>query len=156
MTGQVPLTAPLSAVALAVAVALAACGERERAPERAETTGRPAATATATATATAAASPARQRFRPVRCPAALAGCRAVTGRVIYVEAMDPDGDGDAHYVLAGGDVTAPGLTVVDVAPRLRPRRLPRPGERVSAAGPVHTGSYGQRQIEALRLRHDRR
>ena len=94
-------------------------------------------------------------FEPVRCPPDLQNCAAVTGRVIYVEAVDPDGDGDAHYVLAGGDVTAPGITAVDVRPSLRPRRLARVGERVSAAGPVFTGSFGQRQIEAVRIRHDR-
>ena len=94
-------------------------------------------------------------MRRARCPAGLDGCRAVTGRVIYVEAVDPDGDGDAHYVLAGGSVTLPGVSVVDVRPGLRPRRLPRPGERVSAAGPVFRGSYGQRQIEAVVVHHER-
>jgi hypothetical protein len=90
-----------------------------------------------------------------RCDADVQGCVAVTGRVIYVEAVDPDGDGDAHYVLAGGDVTGPGLTVVDVAKERRPRRLPRRGELVSAAGPVETGSYGQHQIAAVVLHHQR-
>ncbi|HWT26116.1 MAG TPA: hypothetical protein VN213_21595, partial [Solirubrobacteraceae bacterium] len=89
------------------------------------------------------------RVRRARCPAGLAGCRVATGRVIYVEAVDPDGDGDAHYVLAGGTITARGLSVIDVRRDLRPRRLPRPGDLVSAAGPVRTGSYGQRQIEAV-------
>jgi hypothetical protein len=80
----------------------------------------------------------------------------VSGRVVYVEAVDPDGDGDAHYVLAGGDVTAPGLTAVDVERELRPRRLPRVGDRVSAAGPVSTGSHGQHQIQAVELHYARR
>ena len=63
--------------------------------------------------------------------------------------MDPDGDGDAHFVLLDrGGITAPGITVVDVAAGLRPRPLPGPGDELSAAGPVQTGSYGQRQIEA--------
>jgi len=83
-------------------------------------------------------------------------CAAVTGRVLYVEAVDPDGDGDAHYVLAGGSVTAPGLSVIDVRRDLRPRRLPGTGELVSAAGPVYTGSHGQRQIEAVAVNHQRR
>jgi hypothetical protein len=73
--------------------------------------------------------------------------------VLYVEAVDPDGDGDAHYVLLGGDVTAPGLTAVDVPPRLRPRRLPDPGDLVSVAGQVWRGSHGQKQIGAVVLRH---
>jgi hypothetical protein len=100
-----------------------------------------------------------RRPRPVRrarCPRGLAGCREATGVVIYVERVDPDGDGDAHYVLSGGDITGPGLSVIDVRRDLRPRRLPRPGDEVSAAGPVYTGSYGQRQIEAVVVHQRRR
>jgi hypothetical protein len=81
----------------------------------------------------------------------VAGCRAVRGTVIYVERVDPDGDGDLHVVLDAGSITLPGLTAVDVAPELRPRRDPQVGDRVSAAGPVQTGSYGQSQIHALEL-----
>lgn len=67
--------------------------------------------------------------------------------------MDPDGDGDAHLVLAGAaSVTAPGISVIDVGPSLRPRPLPGIGDLVSAAGPVYRGSYGQRQIEAVEVR----
>jgi hypothetical protein len=76
--------------------------------------------------------------------------------VIYVERKDPDGDGDAHYVLGGGNITGPGLSVIDVGRHLRPRRLPRPGDEVSAAGPVFTGSFGQRQIEAVVVHQRRR
>jgi hypothetical protein len=102
------------------------------------------------------AEPAKPRVRRAKCPADVPGCVAVTGRVLYVEAVDPDGDGDAHYVLAGGDVTARGISVVDVRRGLRPRRLPRLGDLVSAAGPVFTGRFGQRQIEATEVHHQRR
>ena len=51
-------------------------------------------------------------------------------------------------LLDEGGVTAPGVTVVDVAAGLRPHPLPGPGETLSAAGPVFPGSFGQRQIEA--------
>ena len=98
----------------------------------------------------------RPPLRIARCPPGLENCEEAVGRVIAVEAVDPDGDGDAHYVLAGGRITAPGLSVIDVAKHLRPRRLPRVGDRVSAAGPVFTGSYGQRQIQALEVHHQRR
>jgi hypothetical protein len=98
----------------------------------------------------------RPRVARAHCDAGAANCAAVTGRVIYVERVDPDGDGDAHYVLAGGHVTAPGLSVIDVERELRPRRLPRIGDLVSAAGPVYTGSYRQRQIEAVELHYQRR
>jgi hypothetical protein len=86
------------------------------------------------------------------CPAGASNCRSASGRVLYVERVDPDGDGDAHFVLASREsVTAPGISVIDVKRSLRPSPLPGPGERLSAAGPVHRGSYGQRQIEAVEL-----
>ena len=97
------------------------------------------------------------RLRPARCPGGVAGCRVATGRIIYVESTDPDGDGDAHFVLASrASISAPGISAVDVRRRLRPRPLPGVGDRLSAAGPVQTGSYGQRQIHALRLKVARR
>jgi hypothetical protein len=86
------------------------------------------------------------------CPAAAANCRSASGRVLYVERVDPDGDGDAHFVLASRDsITAPGISVIDVKRSLRPSPLPGPGDMLSAAGPVYRGSYGQRQIEAIEL-----
>jgi hypothetical protein len=101
----------------------------------------------------------RRAGRPVprsRCPDDVAGCRAVVGTVLYVERVDPDGDGDLHVVVDAGSITLPGMTAIDVAPELRPRRDPRVGDRVSAAGPVQTGSYGQSQIHALEFHARRR
>ncbi|HEX8204621.1 MAG TPA: hypothetical protein VF587_01035 [Solirubrobacteraceae bacterium] len=95
--------------------------------------------------------PRRAGLRPARCPAGVAGCRSVTGRIVYVEAVDPDGDGDLHVVVADGGISLPGVTAVDVRPGLRPRRDPGIGDRATAAGPVQTGSYGQAQIHALRF-----
>ncbi|HEU5055103.1 MAG TPA: hypothetical protein VFU21_01200 [Kofleriaceae bacterium] len=139
----------MKAWALLLSSVLVACGGG---PERdgtsaAQEPSRPAAERSPTAE--------RRTLERARCPAGLADCAEATGRVIAVEAVDPDGDGDAHYVLAGGRVTAPGISVIDVARTLRPRRLPRIGDRVSAAGPVYTGSYGQRQIQAVVIHHDR-
>ena len=89
---------------------------------------------------------------PARCPAGLPSCRAAEGRIVYIERVDPDGDGDAHFVIADSQgITLPGLTAIDVRPALRPDPLPGPGELISAAGPVQTGSYGQNQIHALEL-----
>ena len=88
---------------------------------------------------------------PARCPAEASNCAEVTGRVVYVEAVDPDGDGDLHVVATGASLSLPGLTAVDVRPGLRPRRDPRIGDEITAAGPVYTGSYGQRQIQADRF-----
>jgi len=72
--------------------------------------------------------------------------------IVYVERVDPDGDGDAHFVIADPQsITLPGLTAIDVRAGLRPHPLPGPGDLISAAGPVQTGSYGQSQIHALEL-----
>jgi hypothetical protein len=89
---------------------------------------------------------------PARCPSDLPGCRSAEGRIVYVERVDPDGDGDAHFVIADPrGITLPGLTAIDVRKGLRPRPLPEAGDLISAAGPVQTGSYGQSQIHALEL-----
>lgn len=89
---------------------------------------------------------------PSRCPAGHPACRTTEGRIVYVEAVDPDGDGDAHFVIVDPQgITLPGLTAIDVRKGLRPHPLPGPGDLISAAGPVQTGSYGQDQIHALEL-----
>ncbi len=89
---------------------------------------------------------------PSRCPPNLPGCRTTEGRIVFVERVDPDGDGDAHFVVADPQgITLPGLTAIDVRKGLRPRPLPGVGDLLSAAGPVQTGPYGQSQIHALEL-----
>lgn len=91
-------------------------------------------------------------LEPATCPPGAGNCRTASGRVIYVERVDPDGDGDAHFVLASRQsITGPGISVIDVKQSLRPSPLPGRGDRLSAAGPVYRGSYGQRQIEAIEL-----
>jgi hypothetical protein len=115
----------------AASVSTRAASERPPAPER-----RPAAATVA----------------PSHCPPALPSCRTTAGRVVYVERVDPDGDGDAHFVVVDRQgITLPGLTAIDVRKGLRPQPLPGPGDLISAAGPVQTGSYGQSQIHALEL-----
>lgn len=84
------------------------------------------------------------------CPPELTNCVVASGRVIYVEAVDPDGDGDAHFITESEEgVTASGLTVFDVRSGLRPDPLPEVGDLVGGAGPVFPGSYGQKQIEVV-------
>jgi hypothetical protein len=89
---------------------------------------------------------------PSHCPPGHPACRETVGRIVYVERVDPDGDGDAHFVIRDPQgITLPGLTALDVRAGLRPQPLPGPGDLISAAGPVQTGSYGQSQIHALEL-----
>ena len=141
-------------MATVVAVLLAGCADAG--------SGGPAGSAERAPAEAQRDEPARRQARPRRarsstCPRKAQNCRSARGRVIYVEAVDPDGDGDAHFVLdSRQSVTGPGLSVVDVSRALRPRRLPRPGDEVTAAGPVYKGSYGQRQIQATELHVARR
>ena len=84
------------------------------------------------------------------CPVDSPNCVVASGRVIYVEKVDPDGDGDAHFVTVSRQgVTMPGITVFDVRADLRPDPLPGVGDLVGGAGPVYTGSKGQKQIEVI-------
>ena len=136
--------------ALGLVLAVAGCGGSD-APPRAETPT-PAPTRTATATPEATPRPAR-RLRAPRCRPEVPDCARVSGRIVYVERVDPDGDGDLHVVVTDRNgVTLAGLTSIDVSKDLRPRRDPRVGERAAAMGPVQTGSYGQSQIHALVFR----
>lgn len=95
------------------------------------------------------AEPAK-KLSPTPCPPDLSNCVSASGRVVYVEKVDPDGDGDAHFVTASADsVTGPGITIFDVRTDLRPDPLPGVGDLVGGAGPVYPGSAGQKQIEVI-------
>lgn len=134
-------------VACAVALALATgCGA-----------GGGADTTSSSKARTGPANPERQgadtpEVEASSCPAGLPSCRTAEGRIVYVERVDPDGDGDAHFVIADPQgISLPGLTAIDVRKDLRPRPLPGVGVPISAAGPVQTGSFGQSQIHAIEL-----
>ncbi len=93
---------------------------------------------------------AEEAVPPSRCPAGLRGCRTAEGRIVYVEAHDPDGDGDAHFVIVDSQgITLPGLTAVKVPWRRRPHPLPGLGGLISAAGQVQEGSHGEEEIHAV-------
>jgi hypothetical protein len=146
-----PASSPPRALLLGFAALLALAGCSDQADKPSEPPE--------SRTATEPASPQHQRARPrpVHCPPALGNCSTASGRIIYVERVDPDGDGDAHFVLVSREsITGPGLSVIDVKKSLRPSPLPGPGDWISAAGPVEEGSYGQSQIEAVRVRVVRR
>jgi hypothetical protein len=130
-----------TAAALGASALLSGCGgDSPREPDTRADESQPAPATTTPAEA----------LQPASCPAGLANCRTASGRILYVERVDPDGDGDAHFVLLSKEsITAPGVSIVDVRQDLRPSPLPGPGDRISAAGPVYPGSRGQKQIEAV-------
>ena len=135
----------LGSSAVALALVAAGCAHNSSSED-------PPAPAREAQTRTERTRPAPERLRHARCPAELGNCVTASGRIIYVERVDPDGDGDAHFVLTSREaITGPGLSVIDVKRSLRPSPLPAPGDRLSAAGPVYRGSYGQKQIEAIEL-----
>ncbi len=112
------------------------------------------ATQPAAATSTTT-EPAARALVPPPCPPS-DNCERASGEILYVERVDPDGDGDAHFVLLSREsITAPGVSVIDVRVDLRPSPLPRPGDQLAASGPVYEGSYGQRQIQADAIRFRR-
>lgn len=91
---------------------------------------------------------AAQRPPAPTCPTGAGNCRAAQGRVIGLESVDPDGDGDLHLILASRQsITLPGITVLDVNKDLRPARDPKVGDWAAGAGPVYSGSFGQSQIQ---------
>ena len=144
-------TAPAAVLALALFVCACSSGDEK---------ARPSATRESRADGERREPRPQPRTRPqprprpahARCPSGLANCSTASGRILYVERVDPDGDGDAHFVLLSRHgISAPGISVIDVKRSLRPSPLPGPGDRLSAAGPVYRGSYGQRQIEAIEL-----
>lgn len=128
---------------------LAGCGGGDASsPLRSDPTASvpgPAATASGSGDASAT-------LRAPPCPPAAANCERASGQIAYVQRYDPDGDGDAHFVLVSDEsITAPGMSVIDVRADLRPSPLPGPGDMLAASGPVYDGSYGQRQIQADRV-----
>jgi hypothetical protein len=132
----------LRVCAVLACLAMVGCGgggeETGRAPTQAEAGGRDQRPA--------------ETVAPSHCPAGIPDCRETVGRIVYVERNDPDGDGDAHFVILDPQgITFRGLTSIDVRAGLRPDPLPGPGDLVSAAGPVQTGSFGQSQIHAVEL-----
>ncbi len=145
-------TAPagrLTLAALVAVMAAAGCGGSDSAA--------PASTAAGPSPSQLAGRPGERRATPglvpARCRGPASNCRAATGRVVYVERIDPDGDGDLHVVLLDTrSLSAPGVTVLDVSRELRPDRDPEPGDLVTGAGPVYKGSYGQRQIQVTTFR----
>jgi hypothetical protein len=139
---------PIAAGAVAIVlIAASGCGRIE-----ATTDSAPEASVIERPASPKRAKPASESVAASHCSPDLPACRTTEGRIVYVERVDPDGDGDAHFVVVDSQgITLPGLTAIDVGKGLRPDPLPGAGDLISAAGPVQTGSYGQSQIHALEL-----
>ncbi len=128
-----------SAILLALLALLAGCGDQG---DSGDNSMEPRAEVTVDG-------PGNPDLDPPPCPAGSANCERASGQILYVERVDPDGDGDAHFVLVSDEgITGPGISVIDVRAELRPRPLPRPGDMLAASGPVFEGSFGQLQIQA--------
>ena len=148
--------ATLAAVAL-IALGVSACGSSDNEPAPAaagdRSRGEPGADPRTSRGDNGGGAAQGPELTAPPCPPDASNCAEASGQIIYVERVDPDGDGDAHFVLLSGEsVTGPGISVIDVRPELRPSPLPEPGDELAASGPVFRGSYGQRQIQANAIR----
>lgn len=72
----------------------------------------------------------------------VARCGWISGRVLWVERDDPDGDGDEHAVVVAGSR----LVIVKRRRGASADRLPGPGRRLVAVGKVSSGRYGWPEI----------
>ena len=87
--------------------------------------------------------PCWARARKLREPT----CAHVSGRVVWIQREDPDGDGDRHLVVAG----ELRLRVVKIPKTLPVSRLPGYGKRIDAVGYLALGSSGHPEVIAARL-----
>lgn len=74
-------------------------------------------------------------------------CEHVSGRVVWIQKQDPDGDGDRHVLIAGHYR----LRIVKLAASMPIPRLPRVGTRVDAVGWLMRGGSGHEEINAQRV-----
>jgi hypothetical protein len=94
---------------------------------------------------------------PLRCPdrrvPSYETCGAVGGRVVYVQGVDPDGDGDMHVaLLSRQSLTYPAISVVKFERRVRPPHAPAIGSWMTAVGERYTGTHDDRNLRVERYR----
>jgi hypothetical protein len=85
--------------------------------------------------------------RARRPPAPGRVCANVSGRVVWRQAEDPDGDGDRHLML----VVRRHVRLVKLSRYLTVPRLPRLGTTIRATGYIMRGSHGRDEVDAERL-----
>src|SRR5215210_3622440 len=133
------LAVPWAVAAVSALLALGGCGDDDTTSPTSSARSKHSAT-----THPPAETDQAPKLHPPPCPPGIDPCVRAAGTILYVERVDPDGDGDAHFVLADSrGVTGPGITVLDVRTDLRPHPLPGPGDEIGGAGPVQSGSFGQ-------------
>jgi hypothetical protein len=76
-----------------------------------------------------------------------AQCVHVSGRVVWQQRHDPDGDGDRHLLIVG----RLRLRVVKLVRGMAVPRLPRVGTRVDAVGWLMRGGSGHDEVNAQRV-----
>jgi hypothetical protein len=74
-------------------------------------------------------------------------CEHVSGRVVWIQRRDPDGDGDRHLLIAGHYR----LRIVKLAASMPVPDLPRVGTRVDAVGWLMRGGSGHDEINSQRV-----
>jgi len=74
-------------------------------------------------------------------------CAHVSGRVVWIQHEDPDGDGDRHLVIVGRLHPR----VVKIPKTLPVSHLPGYGTRIDAVGYLFRGSSGSLEVIAARL-----
>jgi hypothetical protein len=74
-------------------------------------------------------------------------CAHVTGRVVWIQRHDPDGDGDRHFVV----VARLHPRIVKIAATLAVPHLPRYGTQIDAVGYLYLGASGKMEISAVRF-----
>jgi hypothetical protein len=87
----------------------------------------------------------RACWSTVRVVTEATACVRVSGRVVWLERHDTDGDGDRHVIL----ISRLHPRIVKLDHRLRVGDLPRIGSRVEAAGWMIVGASGRREVDAL-------
>src|SRR4051794_35578157 len=79
-------------------------------------------------------------------------CHHVSGRVLYVDRSDSDGDGDVHLFLSSrASVPGPGMSVAKTPREARPASIPGFGDWVEALGYVYRGDHGERLLDGVRV-----
>jgi hypothetical protein len=76
-----------------------------------------------------------------------AACARVSGRVLYRQQRDPDGDGDSHLLVVAGPHLV-NLKFPLAAGRLP---LPGPGGRIAVTGLLRNGRFGIPEVLVLRI-----